>query len=233
MPRVNSRDCAEACIGYVAQAIPQIDAEIAEKGHFWMDTRLRSRQMRGQVKRKRYFIHPSSQLKHIAFSVLPALIMTLFCTYFFNKSGELVSEIQTDTVFEGLSAIKKAVSRAEAAATSETADNVTSLKRTLDTFEDAVLLSYSEAPKKWNEGRLFVFTGLFTVLFGTAVLALLNSHRIAGPLFRLKKCMDMLSEGKDTQPIRLRKYDEFKELAESLDGLRQTLKDRGFLKSDE
>jgi len=23
---------------YVAQAIPQIDAEIAEKGHFWMET---------------------------------------------------------------------------------------------------------------------------------------------------------------------------------------------------
>ena len=25
---------------YVAQAIPQIDAEIAEKGHFWMETSL-------------------------------------------------------------------------------------------------------------------------------------------------------------------------------------------------
>jgi hypothetical protein len=24
--------------GYVAQAIPQIDAEIAEKGHLWMET---------------------------------------------------------------------------------------------------------------------------------------------------------------------------------------------------
>ncbi len=35
-----SRDCAEAYIGYDAQAIPQIDAEIAEKGHFWMETRL-------------------------------------------------------------------------------------------------------------------------------------------------------------------------------------------------
>jgi hypothetical protein len=33
-----SRDCAEAYIGYVAQAISQIDAEIAEKGHFWMET---------------------------------------------------------------------------------------------------------------------------------------------------------------------------------------------------
>ena len=33
-----SRDCAEAYNWYVAQAIPQIDAKIAEKGHFWMET---------------------------------------------------------------------------------------------------------------------------------------------------------------------------------------------------
>ena len=34
-----SRDWAEAYIWYVAQAIPQIDAEIAKKGHLWMETR--------------------------------------------------------------------------------------------------------------------------------------------------------------------------------------------------
>ena len=27
--------------GYVAQVIPQIDAEIAEKGHFWMETAMK------------------------------------------------------------------------------------------------------------------------------------------------------------------------------------------------
>jgi hypothetical protein len=33
-----SRDCAETYTWYVAQGIPQINAEIAEKGHFWMET---------------------------------------------------------------------------------------------------------------------------------------------------------------------------------------------------
>jgi hypothetical protein len=33
-----SRDSAEAYVEYAAQGIPQIDAEIAEKGHFWMET---------------------------------------------------------------------------------------------------------------------------------------------------------------------------------------------------
>ena len=34
-----SRNYAEAYKSYVAQAIPQIDAEITEKGHFWMENR--------------------------------------------------------------------------------------------------------------------------------------------------------------------------------------------------
>ena len=33
-----ARDCAETYIWYVAQGIPLIDAEIAKKGHFWMET---------------------------------------------------------------------------------------------------------------------------------------------------------------------------------------------------
>ena len=36
--RGKSRDCAETYIWYVAQGIPLIDAEIAKKGHFWMET---------------------------------------------------------------------------------------------------------------------------------------------------------------------------------------------------
>ena len=34
-----SRDSAGAYTGYVAQAISQIDTEIAEKGHLWMESR--------------------------------------------------------------------------------------------------------------------------------------------------------------------------------------------------
>jgi len=34
----NSRDCAETYALYAAQEIPQIDAEIAQKGHFLIET---------------------------------------------------------------------------------------------------------------------------------------------------------------------------------------------------
>jgi hypothetical protein len=36
-----SRNYSEAYDQYVAQVIPQIDAEIAEKSHFWMEANAR------------------------------------------------------------------------------------------------------------------------------------------------------------------------------------------------
>ena len=58
------------------------------------------------------------------------------------------------------------------------------------------------------------------------------SHRIAGPLYRIRTCVDMLAEGKNMAPIRLRKRDEFKELAASLENLRSALKDKGLLEDE-
>jgi spore maturation protein SpmB len=43
-----------------------------------------------KYKRTKYFIHPSSQGAYIALSILPALIMSLYFTYFLISSGELV-----------------------------------------------------------------------------------------------------------------------------------------------
>jgi len=45
-----------------------------------------------KYKRRKYFIHPSSQGAYIALSILPALIMSLYCAYFLISSGELVLE---------------------------------------------------------------------------------------------------------------------------------------------
>ena len=38
MARIKSRGSAEMYIGYFAQGIPKIDAEIAGNGRFWMET---------------------------------------------------------------------------------------------------------------------------------------------------------------------------------------------------
>jgi nitrogen fixation/metabolism regulation signal transduction histidine kinase len=185
------------------------------------------------IRRRRYFVHPSSQLKYIAFSILPALIMTLFSVYFLNVSGELILGIQTETVLTELSVVEQTIVRVREAATKETADDVRRLNDVLYSFADAVLLPYLEAPQRWNEAKTVLFACLFSALMGTTILAVLYSHKIAGPLFRVKTIINMLSEGKDPQVIQFRKNDEFKELAEALEQLRLTLKRRGFWHPEE
>ncbi len=189
--------------------------------------------MRKKYKRRKYFIHPSSQLRYIAFSIIPALVMTLYCGYYLNMTGDAILRLDNDRIFANLSAIKKTLPRLEKAATKDTEDDVRKLRDILVSFEDTVLLEYQASHGKWNQAKVIVFSGLFCFLLGTAILALLCSHRIAGPLYRIRMCINMLSEGKDIPPIRLRKHDEFKELAESLDKLRVNLKDRGYLESKE
>jgi nitrogen fixation/metabolism regulation signal transduction histidine kinase len=209
------------------------DISWANDSNIAVKTQIGESTMGKSSKRKKYFVHPSSQLKYVAFSILPALIMTLFCTYFFNVSGKLVFEIQTDTFFAQLSSIKKTMKTAESVATKETQDSIRKLKDLLDSFEDSVLLAYTEAPKKWNQAKLYVLGGLLSVLVGTSILALLYSHRIAGPLFRLKKSIKMLSAGQDIEPIRFRKKDEYQDLADSLTELRRFMKDKGCLQSQD
>ncbi len=128
-----------------------------------------------RFKRTTYFVHPSIQLKYMALSILPALVVSLFCIHLLINSAELVLNIE----------------------------------------------------------KMVIFSGLFIVLVCTAGLSLLYSHRIVGPLSRIRKCVDMLSEDMDMLPIRVRKYDEFRDLAGSLEKLRSNLKDRGLLESKE
>lgn len=127
--------------------------------------------MAKKFKRTNCFIHPSSQLKSMALSMLPALIISLSCIYLLIDSGDLVL----------------------------------------------------------NTGVVVIFAGLFGVLVCTALLSLSYSHRIVGPLFRIRRCIDMLSEDIDVLPIQIRKHDEFRDLAASLEKLRRNLKDRGLL----
>jgi signal transduction histidine kinase len=128
-----------------------------------------------RFKRTTYFVHPSIQLKYMALSILPALIVSLFCIHVLINSAGLVL----------------------------------------------------------NTEKVVIFSGLFIVLVCTAGLSLLYSHRIVGPLSRIRKCADMLSEDMDMLPIRVRKCDEFRDLAGSLEKLRSSLKDRGLLESKE
>ncbi len=184
--------------------------------------------MRTRYKRTRHFIHPSSQLKYIALSILPAIIIGIFCTIVLVKSNELFVGIDEEIIFAELSQMRETVRALE----KETyAANMTGKLRTmkdqLRSLESTLRMTYSDEPGEQDETLSVAFVGLLCVLACTGLISLFHSHRVAGPILRMKKCMDMLCEGKKIPPIRVRKHDEFKEVAESLNNLRNVLNNLG------
>ncbi|MCX5708008.1 MAG: methyl-accepting chemotaxis protein [Candidatus Omnitrophica bacterium] len=59
-----------------------------------------------------------------------------------------------------------------------------------------------------------------------SLMALIISHRIVGPLYRLRKEIDMLKEGDFTAQFRVRNKDNLKDLASSLSDMSGTLRKR-------
>ncbi len=189
--------------------------------------------MRKQYKRKKYFIHPSSQIKFIALSILPAFVMSVFCSYFLFKGGELILKKEKEKHFVEISSITQAIYALETeGCPTTTVDEMKRIMSELLPLQTILAMTHFDTISKWEKTKRLILAGLFGILIGVGFLALFVSHRMVGPLFRIKRCIEMLGEGKDIPPIRLRKHDEFKELADSLETLRRRLKDKGFLESD-
>jgi hypothetical protein len=66
---------------------------------------------------------------------------------------------------------------------------------------------------------LIVLVSLPIALIAIWVIALELSHRIAGPLFRLERELDMRIAGERKGPIKLRQRDELKSLADKINKL--------------
>ena len=64
------------------------------------------------------------------------------------------------------------------------------------------------------------------IILLTIVVALLISHKLAGPLFRFQKELREIGEGNLTQVIKLRKNDQVKAMADSLNQMRTDLQNK-------
>lgn len=64
---------------------------------------------------------------------------------------------------------------------------------------------------------------MFFVSLLCAGVGIMVSHRIAGPVYRMIKFLDSLSEGNYERRIKLRKRDELKDLAEAINRLVERL----------
>lgn len=57
---------------------------------------------------------------------------------------------------------------------------------------------------------------MIVVSLATIVLTLLVSHRIAGPIYRLKNVLELLGDGDFSSDFRIRRLDQFQEVADTL-----------------
>lgn len=74
----------------------------------------------------------------------------------------------------------------------------------------------------WNHG--FVFLVMFLLLPVFAYDAIRVSNRFAGPVSRLRKTIQELSEGKESKPLEFRENDFWKNLAKEFNGMVDTLR---------
>ncbi|HOW42364.1 MAG TPA: hypothetical protein P5110_04490 [Candidatus Omnitrophota bacterium] len=184
-----------------------------------------------KIVRKRYFIHPSSQLKYIALSVLPALLMSIFCIQILVVSGELILKKEQAKLTREISQVNQRYQDTlqqfqQKNFAQEELTTVAGLLKELISIEKVSKISYSSVLRQWAELKIRMLFVIFSILLFVGVTSLIFSHRIAGPIYRLKTSIDMLSENKEIPPVHLRQYDEFKELGESLEKLRKFLKEK-------
>lgn len=64
-----------------------------------------------------------------------------------------------------------------------------------------------------------IWPGLLAVAVLAGIQSIFSSHRIAGPMYRFEKMVGDLTRGNYSARIRIRKTDEFKEMAILLNGL--------------
>ncbi len=102
---------------------------------------------------------------------------------------------------------------------------VLSLSSTTAAFENSRLVLKSTADFMLP---LLILSSLIAIIaMGTLtiIFTLLISHRIAGPLYRLEKDIDAVKNGNLNIEIRVRKDDEFQDLAKSLNQMIKSIRD--------
>jgi len=81
-----------------------------------------------------------------------------------------------------------------------------------------------------------LFFRCLLLIFAIAVISVFISHRIAGPVYKFERIIEALIAGEKVEEIKLRKRDEFYELASVINNLikrEKTLRGRGFKGSSE
>ena len=182
-------------------------------------------------KRRKHLIHSSIQLKYITMSILPALILTIFCVYFLISVAKFTLQNQKESLTRELTAYEELIKQAEGRKLPRPIlEHVNKLRSQMESTKRVFRNSYLNTIHEWNKAKILILVVFPTILFCIGALARIYSHRITGSMHRLTTCIDMLTEGKDIPQIKIRKEDEFQEIKKSLEKLRKKLtKEQGHI----
>jgi HAMP domain-containing protein len=183
------------------------------------------------MKRRQYFVHPSIQVKYLAVSILPALVLSVFCTHLLTTSGELMMRREKEVAFSNMAFFfqQTLTDLSHGRFTKDDARRkILELEREFFSYQRALNEAYYKGLRNWDSIKRLTLAAVFSVLVFVGILSMIYSHRTAGPTIRLRRYIEMLAEGKEIPKVVLREHDEFKEIAEALEKLRLSLqgKDR-------
>lgn len=74
--------------------------------------------------------------------------------------------------------------------------------------------------------RMTLLVGLSTLVVFIALAGIVITHRVAGPIFKMRKQLEALTSGKLTMPSKLRKGDELVDFFEAFSNMVKSLRDR-------
>ena len=182
------------------------------------------------MKRKRYVINWRYQLKYAVFLIVPMVLLGLFVTTIgFKTASEMIVSQKRQLMFQ-ISTLEECLRDINAAVLTKAnveklVDTVNNIK---DFSQDLIAINAMEFRSLIN----MILLAIIVVITGAILLGIFVSHRVAGPVFNLRRCIREMTKTIKTTPVKIRRGDEFQDLASDLEELRKAIVSSHFLRKD-
>jgi len=177
--------------------------------------------------RRQYINNLPVQLRYLGMSILPALTIGVFSLFLLISAGQLLIFKAKGEMLTQLSALDNQVQLLASRHMAEKtipADRLTDLRKDILGSRLAINKVHQEIISEWQNMMLLMVVGTLAILLCVTILSVLYSHRIAGPMVRIRRILEMMADKQPVPVVKLRKYDEFQDIAAALNRLNSTLK---------
>ena len=180
--------------------------------------------------RRRYVINWRFQLKYVVFLVIPMILLGLYVTTIgFRAASEMIVSQKRQLMFQ-ISTLEQCLRDINLAVLDQV--NIEKLVATINSIkdfsQDLIAINAMEFRSLVN----MILLAIVVVITGAILLGIFVSHRVAGPVFNLRRCIREMTKTIKTTPVKIRRGDEFQDLALDLEALRKAIVSSHFLRKD-